>query len=76
MTVTLSPQIGYPTPSQADAATGSAARSTPATRTRPADGTLVAMAKSGFVFFDYLQSKVVPMPEAFSAKFPKVNRLD
>ncbi|XLX38475.1 thioesterase family protein [Ectopseudomonas mendocina] len=44
--------------------------------TRPADGTLVAMAKSGFVFFDYRQSKVVPMPDAFSAKFPKVNRLD
>lgn len=43
--------------------------------TRPADGTLVAMAKSGFVFFDYLQSKVVPMPEPFSAKFPKVNRV-
>uniref|UniRef100_A4XU45 Thioesterase-like protein n=1 Tax=Ectopseudomonas mendocina (strain ymp) TaxID=399739 RepID=A4XU45_ECTM1 len=44
--------------------------------TRPADGTLVAMAKSGFVFFDYRQSKVVPMPDAFSAKFSKVNRLD
>lgn len=44
--------------------------------TRPADGTLVAMAKSGFVFFDYRQSKVAPMPDAFSAKFPKVNRLD
>ncbi|MFV9657438.1 thioesterase family protein [Pseudomonas sp. NY15366] len=44
--------------------------------TRPADGTLVAMAKSGFVFFDYRQSKVVPMPDAFRAKFPKVNRLD
>jgi acyl-CoA thioesterase FadM len=44
--------------------------------TRPADGVLVAMAKSGFVFFDYRQSKVVPMPDAFSAKFPKVNRLD
>ena len=43
---------------------------------RPADGTLVAMAKSGFVFFDYRQSKVVPMPESFSTKFPKVNRLD
>lgn len=42
---------------------------------RPADGTQVAMAKSGFVFFDYLQSKVVPMPEVFSAKFPKVNWL-
>lgn len=42
---------------------------------RAADGTLVAMAKSGFVFFDYRQSKVVPMPEVFSAKFPKVNWL-
>ncbi|MCY1277487.1 Thioesterase-like superfamily protein [compost metagenome] len=44
--------------------------------TRPADGTLVAMAKSGFVFFDYRQSKVVPMPEEFRATFPKVNWLD
>ncbi|MVW75976.1 thioesterase family protein [Pseudomonas xionganensis] len=43
--------------------------------TRPADGTLVAMAKSGFVFFNYQLSKVVPMPAAFSAKFPKVNWL-
>ncbi|CAD5110185.1 thioesterase family protein [Zestomonas carbonaria] len=43
---------------------------------RPADGTLVAMAKSGFVFFDYRQSKVVRMPESFSAKFPQVNWLD
>lgn len=39
--------------------------------TRPADGTLVAMAKSGFVFFDYGASKVTPMPEAFRARFPK-----
>ncbi|WP_296270731.1 thioesterase family protein [Pseudomonas sp. UBA6323] len=44
--------------------------------TRPTDSTLVAMAKSGFVFFDYRQSKVVPMPDTFSGKFPKVNRLD
>ncbi|MGH8352992.1 MAG: thioesterase family protein [Pseudomonas sp.] len=43
---------------------------------RPADGKRVAMAKSGFVFFDYPSSKVVPMPAAFSAKFPLVNRLD
>jgi acyl-CoA thioesterase FadM len=43
---------------------------------RPADGTLVAMAKSGFVFFDYRQSRVVPMPAEFAAKFPRVNRLD
>lgn len=44
--------------------------------TRPADATLVAMAKSGFVFFDYRYSKVVPMPAAFAAKFPRANRLD
>ncbi|MFG0415515.1 thioesterase family protein [Pseudomonas sp. zjy_8] len=43
--------------------------------TRPADGTLVAMAKSGFVFFDYRQSKVVQMPQEFGAKFTKVNRV-
>ena len=43
--------------------------------TRPADGTLVAMANSGFVFFDYRQSKVVQMPQEFGAKFPKVNRV-
>lgn len=43
--------------------------------TRPADGTLVAMAKSGFVFFDYRQSKVVQMPQEFGAKFPKVNHV-
>ncbi len=44
--------------------------------TRPADATLVAMAKSGFVFFDYRQRKVVPMPEAMKAAFPAVNRVD
>lgn len=43
--------------------------------TRPADGTLIAMAKSGFVFFDYAAKKVVPMPEYFIARFPKANRL-
>lgn len=43
---------------------------------RPADGALVAMAKSGFVFFNYNQSKVAEMPAAFSAKFAKVNWLD
>lgn len=30
--------------------------------TRPADGRLIALAKSGFVFFNYDASKVVPMP--------------
>ena len=44
--------------------------------TRPADGALVAMAKSGFVFYDYGQARVVAMPEAFAAKFPRVNRID
>lgn len=43
--------------------------------TRPADGRLIALAKSGFVFFDYRTSKVVPMAESFSIKFPQANRL-
>ena len=43
--------------------------------TRPADGTLVAMAKSGFVFFNYQALKVIPMPAEFIAKFAKVNWL-
>lgn len=41
--------------------------------TRPNDQTLIAMAKSGFVFFNYKSTKVVPMPGAFGAKFTKVN---
>ena len=44
--------------------------------TRPQDQALVAMAKSGFVFFNYKNSQVVPMPEDFLAKFPRVNWLD
>src|SRR5471030_675431 len=44
--------------------------------TRPRDGTLVAMAKSGFVFFDYALGKVVPMSDAFRAKFARVNWID
>ncbi len=43
--------------------------------TRPADGALIAMARSGFVFFDYEAKKVVPMPQAFRDKFPQVNTL-
>ncbi|HAT30373.1 MAG TPA: thioesterase [Janthinobacterium sp.] len=43
---------------------------------RVGDGALVAMAKSGFVFFDYRIGKVVPMPDDFRAKFPRVNWLD
>ncbi|TFW08946.1 thioesterase [Oxalobacteraceae bacterium OM1] len=44
--------------------------------TRPADGRLIAMAKSGFVFFNYKSGKVVPMPDAFHRKFDKVNWID
>jgi hypothetical protein len=43
--------------------------------TRPQDGALVAMAKSGFVCFDYKNARVVPMPAAFHVKFDKVNWL-
>ena len=43
--------------------------------TRPADDTLIALAKSGFVFFDYLAGKVTQMPEDFRSKFPEVNWL-
>lgn len=43
--------------------------------TRPADGTLIALAKSGFVFFNYETKKVQAMPEEFRALFPKVNTL-
>jgi acyl-CoA thioesterase FadM len=44
--------------------------------TRPKDKTLVAMAKQGFVFFNYKTSQVVVMPEEFRAKFDRVNWID
>ncbi|MFZ6046567.1 thioesterase family protein [Pseudomonas sp. CR3202] len=44
--------------------------------TRPEDGRLIAMAKSGFVFFNYRESRVVPMPQDFRKTFPQVNWLD
>jgi acyl-CoA thioesterase FadM len=44
--------------------------------TRPRDRTLVAMAKQGFVFFNYKTSQVVAMPEDFRAKFARVNWVD
>lgn len=44
--------------------------------TRPRDNALVAMAKSGFVFFNYKIKRVVPMPEAFHRKFAQVNWVD
>jgi acyl-CoA thioesterase FadM len=43
---------------------------------RPRDRTLVAMAKSGFVFFNYKTARVTPMPEAFHSRFTGVNWLD
>ncbi|GAB3447851.1 thioesterase family protein [Massilia solisilvae] len=43
--------------------------------TRPRDKTLVAMAKSGFVFYNYKTSQVVAMPDDFRAKFDRVNWL-
>jgi acyl-CoA thioesterase FadM len=44
--------------------------------TRPRDKTLIAMAKSGFVFFNYKTSQVVAMPEDFRNKFDRVNWVD
>ena len=37
---------------------------------RPVDGTLIALAKTGFVFFDYQAGKVAPMPAEFRTRFP------
>jgi acyl-CoA thioesterase FadM len=44
--------------------------------TRPRDKALVAMAKSGFVFYNYKTSQVVAMPEEFRATFERVNWVD
>ena len=44
--------------------------------TRPRDRKLIAMAKSGFVFFNYKTSEVVVMPEEFRNKFDRVNWVD
>ena len=44
--------------------------------TRPKDKTLVAMAKQGFVFFNYKTSQVVVMPDDFRTKFERVNWVD
>lgn len=43
--------------------------------TRPADHTLVAMAKYGFVFYDYELGRVIAMPGDFRAKFPQANSI-
>jgi acyl-CoA thioesterase FadM len=44
--------------------------------TRPRDKTLIAMAKSGFVFYNYKTSEVVAMPDEFRTKFPRTNYID
>jgi acyl-CoA thioesterase FadM len=44
--------------------------------TRPKDKTLVAMAKQGFVFYNYKSGQVVAMPEEFRSRFDRVNRVD
>ena len=44
--------------------------------TRPQDKTLVAMAKYGFVFYNYKTSEVVAMPDEFRSKFGTVNWID
>ena len=44
--------------------------------TRPRDRKLIAMAKTGFVFFNYELGQVCGMPDDFRARFERVNRLD
>ena len=44
--------------------------------TRPRDRKLIAMAKSGFVFYNYKTNQVVMMPEEFRGKFDRVNWVD
>ena len=44
--------------------------------TRPRDKKLIAMAKSGFVFFNYKSSQVAAMPDDFRARFDRVNWTD
>jgi acyl-CoA thioesterase FadM len=41
--------------------------------TKAIGGVLVALAKSGFVFYDFTTSKVSPMPDEFRLRFPGVN---
>jgi len=44
--------------------------------TRPKDKRSIAMAKQGFVFYNYKTSQVVAMPEEFKTKFEHVNWVD
>lgn len=42
---------------------------------RPASSTLIAMAKQGFVFFNYQIGQVMAMPGEFRGLFPRANDL-
>ncbi|MBQ0741678.1 MAG: thioesterase family protein [Pseudomonas sp.] len=44
--------------------------------TKAIGGELVALAKSGFVFYDFTTSKVTPMPDDFRFRFPGVNYIN
>jgi acyl-CoA thioesterase FadM len=44
--------------------------------TRPKDKCTIALAKQGFVFYNYKRSQVVGMPEEFRGKFDRVNWVD
>lgn len=44
--------------------------------TRPRDRKLIALVKSGFVFYNYKSSQVCVMPDDFRAKFERVNWVD
>ncbi len=44
--------------------------------TKAESGELVALAKSGFVFYNFLAAKVTPMPEDFRLRFPGVNQIE
>lgn len=44
--------------------------------TRPKDKCTIALAKQGFVFYNYKTSQVVGMPDDFRGKFDRVNWID
>ncbi|MDN4054797.1 thioesterase family protein [Massilia sp. YIM B02763] len=44
--------------------------------TRPKDKCTIALAKQGFVFYNYKTSQVVDMPDDFRGKFDRVNWVD
>src|SRR5690606_400284 len=44
--------------------------------TKAESGELVALAKSGFVFYNFLAAKVTPMPEDFRLRSPGVNQIE